>query len=344
MSVLSVGQIQGLSPSNQIIIDSKVKLSIEGILRLSNIQNSSGMTTFSSTSQGSLTLSGNLVTSQDVITTNLQPSRLITNIWTTSTRPQNPITGTFGFNETIFAFEVYNGNSWQKVTGISPTSAAGDQYWNNVSLLVKNGSAIDYTGRHIVTPTGNATTTTVVPPFKTSGSSWSLGQNTSSGINYTNNLSDFSLGSNTVWTLEFWVYLLNTNVYPHYFVPGGQGSQGTFKAWWNGSTYRPYMYTGNGLIVGSNTNSNITSANQWVWMVYQRDGANMRIWINGNIYETSTSGGTIPTSTPGSCLSGYWSGESVPFYIDELRLTMGVARYGTSNIITVQNATWPTNV
>lgn len=111
----------------------------------------------------------------------------------------------------------------------------GDQYWNNVRLLVKNGSTTDPTGRHTISPTGSATTVSSVPPFKTSGSSWSLGQNTSSGLTYGSNLSDFAMGANTIWTLEFWVYLLNTSVYPHYFVPGGQDSQRYFQElveWW----------------------------------------------------------------------------------------------------------------
>jgi hypothetical protein len=335
---LNIGQLQGLFPSNQIIVDPKAKLIIEGILRLSSIQNNSGLTTLTSTSSGALTLTGSLTTTQNLTTTNLEPSRLVVAIWTTATRPTNPSIGTIGFNETINSIEVWIGTTWEKIS----SGESSDQYWNNVRLLVKNGSTTDSTGRHTISPTGSATTVASVPPFKTSGFSWSLGQNTSSGLTYGNNLSDFAMGANTTWTLEFWVYLLNTSVYPHYFVPGGQNAQGTFKAWWNGGSYRPYMYTSPGLIVGSNNGSNITSSGQWVWMVYQRDGANMRIWINGTIYETSTSGGSIPTSTPGSCISGYWSGESVPFYIDELRLTVGVARYGTSNSISVQNSTWPT--
>lgn len=344
MTALSVGQIQGLFPSNEIVVDPKVKMTIEGILRVSSIQNSSGITTFSSTSQGSITLLGNLSTSQTITGSNITPSRLITSIWTTDTRPQNPSIGSFGYNETIGFIEIYTGTSWERVTGISPSGQIGDQYWNSVTLLVKNGSATDLSNRHTITPTGSATTVSSVPPFKTSGLSWSLGQNTSSGITYGNNLSDFALGNTSVWTLEFWVYLLNTNVYPHYFVPGGQNSQGTFKGWWNGSNFRPYMYTGSGLVVGSNVASSINSSGQWVWLVYQRDGANMRLWVNGSIYETSTSASNIPTGTPGSCLSGYWSGESTPFYLDELRLTNGIARYGTSNTIPIQSTTWPTSL
>lgn len=343
MSILSVGQIQGLTPLNQITIDPNTKLTIEGLLRLNRIQNSAGLTTLVSTSQGNLTLTGNLETTQNITSTNIQPTRLVFPIWTDTSRPQNPSVGSFGFNETSGLVEVYTGIEWLEVQGIGSGGPAGDEYWNNVRLLVKNGSTTDFSGRHTITATGSATTVNSVPSFKGSGTSWSLGQNTSSGITYGNNLSDFAMGANTTWTLEFWVYLANTSVYPHYFVPGGQSAQGTFKAYWSGSNYRPYMYTGSGLIVGSNNSSTVNSSGQWVWLVYQRDGANMRIWVNGTLYETSTSGGSIPTSTPSSCLSGYWSGESVPFYIDELRLTVGVARYGTTNNITVQSETWPTS-
>jgi hypothetical protein len=342
MTVLSVGQLQSASIPNEITIESNTKLKIDGILRVSSIQNSSGITTLSSTSSGQVTVAGNLSTTSNITANTITPSRLVIPSWTSLTRPSNPVAGSIGYNSTTGTIEYYKGTSWDKIQGIAPSGIPTDQYWNNVRLLIKNGSTSDFTGRHTITNTGSATTVSSVPSFKGTGTSWSLGQNTSSGLTIGNNFDDFALGTNTVWTLEFWVYLLNTNAYPHYFVPGGQNAQGTFKAFWSGGTFRPYMYTGNGLIVGSNNNSSITSSGQWVWMVYQRDGANMRLWINGSIYETSTSGGSINTGTPSSCISGYWSGEAVPFYIDELRLTLGVARYGTSNTISVQSSTWPT--
>jgi hypothetical protein len=220
-----------------------------------------------------------------------------------------------------------------------------DSYWSNVVLLVKNGSSTDFTGRHTISTSGSATTNSTVPPFKSPGSSssWSLGQNSSSYLSFNNNLSDFSLGATTAWTLEFWSYLTSANNYAHYFTPGGQDAQGTFKEYFDSnSAYRPYMYTGNGLIVGSTTDSDVYQANQWVYHVYQRNGTEMRLWINGYLYAVNNSAGSIPSSTPSYCRSGAWSGEAVSFYLDELRLTTGVARYGSSISIPVQTKTWPT--
>lgn len=118
MTILSVGRIEGLPSSNQITVNSKSKLIIEGILRVSTIQNTSGLTTLTSTSQGVITLTGNLTTTQNITTSSLEPSRLVIAIWTTSTRPSSPATGIFGYNETIGAIEIYSGTSWDKITGI----------------------------------------------------------------------------------------------------------------------------------------------------------------------------------------------------------------------------------
>lgn len=258
-------------------------------------------------------------------------------------------------NSTDDARNRQTGSNWLiwEVTGVNTATTASynsttesDPYWSNVVLLVKNGSSTDLSGRHTISTSGSATTVGTLPPFKPPGSSssWSLGQNSSSYLSYNNNLSDFALGATTSWTLEFWSYLTAANNYAHYFTPGGQDAQGTFKEYFDSnSAYRPYMYTGNGLIVGSTTDSDVYQANQWVYHVYQRNGSEMRVWINGYLYAVNTSAGTIPTSTPGYCRSGAWSGEAVPFYLDELRLTTSVARYGSAISIPVQTRTWPTS-
>ena len=262
----------------------------------------------------------------------------------------NGVEGQLIYDKTNNIVRVFDNIDWKPVTG---TSSDVDQYWKFVGLLIKDGETIDHAGRHQVYPQSSATQVSSVPPFKKTGLSWSLGQNSSSYIEYTNRLDDFTLGNTNIWTLEMWVFLTTTStgVYTHYFVPGGQASEGTFKSFWNTSTdYRPYMYTGNGLIVGAAGGQNISNfSNKWTWLVYQRDGNNMRSWIDGVIYETSSSGGSIPLSVPSgsgynstSVRSGAWSGESGPFYLDELRLTLGVARYGTSSTIPVQQKTWPT--
>ena len=253
----------------------------------------------------------------------------------------NGIQGQLIYDKTNKVVRVFDGVDWKQSTG-SETDI--DPYWKSVSLLVKNGETIDHTGRHTIFTAGSATNVSSVPPFKSTGLSWSLGQSSSSYIEYKNRFEDFALGNMNVWTLEMWILHTNTTNYAHYFVPGGQNSQGTFKGYWQSSSdYRPYMYTGSGLIVGANGSQAISNfTNKWTWIVYQRNEANMSLWIDGSIYETSSSGGSIPTGQPGSAQSGAWSGESTPFYLDELRLTLGVARYGTASTIPIQQKTWPT--
>jgi len=260
----------------------------------------------------------------------------------------NGTEGQLIYDKTNKVVRVFDGVNWKQSTG-SVTDV--DLYWKNVALLVKDGETIDHTGRHQIYTSGSATRIDSVPPFKNNGLSWSLGQSTSSYIEYRNRFEDFALGSNTVWTLEMWIYHTNTSSYAHYFVPGGQTNQGTFKSWWNNSSdWRPYMYTANGNMVGANNSQAISNfTHKWTWLVFQRDGSNMRIWIDGTSYETSNSGGSIPKSVPGgsqysssTVVSGAWSNESVPFYLDELRLTLGVARYGTASTIPLQTKTWPT--
>jgi hypothetical protein len=115
MTALSVGQIQGLFPANQIVIDKNAKLIIQGILRISTIQNSSGFTTLSSTSAGVVTLSGNLTTSSTLTCGTISPSRLVVPIWTTATRPNTPSTGTMGYNSTLGRLENFTGTQWESI-------------------------------------------------------------------------------------------------------------------------------------------------------------------------------------------------------------------------------------
>jgi hypothetical protein len=44
-------------------------------------------------------------------------------VWTTATRPENPVAGQAGFNTTIFKVEVYNGTTWGSVGGGFEVSA-----------------------------------------------------------------------------------------------------------------------------------------------------------------------------------------------------------------------------
>lgn len=115
MTVLSVGQIQGLFPSNEIVVDPNTQLTIEGILRISTIQNSSGTTTLTATSTGTVTLTGNLTTSATLTAGTISPSRLVVPIWSTGGRPNNPSIGTMGYNSTTGSLENFTGTQWENI-------------------------------------------------------------------------------------------------------------------------------------------------------------------------------------------------------------------------------------
>jgi hypothetical protein len=120
MTVLSVAQLQGLSPSNEIRIDSKTQLIIEGILRVSTIQNTSGFTLLTASSN-TITLTGNLSTSFTLSANNVSPSRLVVPIWTTSNRPINPSIGTMGYNSNTGTLESYTGVQWENIINFLST-------------------------------------------------------------------------------------------------------------------------------------------------------------------------------------------------------------------------------
>ena len=117
MTVLSVGRIDSVSTPKLITIDSKVILKVEESLRISTIENTSGLTTLTSTSSGALTIAGNLSTSTRLNTNSVTATRFIVAIWTTPTRPSNPTSGTIGYNSTITSLEFFDGSAWTAITG-----------------------------------------------------------------------------------------------------------------------------------------------------------------------------------------------------------------------------------
>jgi hypothetical protein len=281
---------------------------------------------------------------------------------TTAQRPTNPVVGEIRFNTTSNRVESWDGDSWVRYDDVTVAAAEDvvetyqrfqtpdvDPYWNNTALLIKDGQAIDYTGRHTVGTSGGATQNTVVVPWKRGVKSncWRVGQNTSSYLQFNNNLSDFETQRDK-WTLEYWVRPSSNSNYAHHFVPGGQNAQGTFKTYWQYNVSNPYMYTSAGNIVGTSyvdgpiEHGINTDLSQWYWVVFQKCGARMMNWVNGQLLEYKNSGASIPSGTPSFCRSGAWSNEAVVFNIDELRWTIGVARYPFDTAIPIQAKTWPT--
>ena len=307
-----------------------------GTLKVDSIENLAG--------NGYVTTAGNTSIDASGATTSIKLPR-----GTTAQRPSNAPAGSVRFNTDNDRLEYYDGTVWRNGDGSSSQTTMtrdGDPYWKNVVLLIQDGAKRDFSDYgHGVTSNGSATPVSDVPFTKANGAtqSWHLGHNTSSWLRYDSQPEQFALGRHGTWTVEFWVKDLNTSDYAHYFVPGGQNAQGTFKSSWSGgNNFRPYFYNSGGNAVGY-SDSTSYGVNTWHHVVYERSHTALRIWINGTRYMSSTNGNNINDGVPssGSIYSGYWSGEAQPFYIDELRVTIGVNRYGDVSSIPIQTESWP---
>jgi len=124
MTVLSVGRLEGLSPLNQITIDSSVLMTVQGPLRVSTIQNSSGVTTLTSNFSGEVTLPFNLTTTSSISGSIVSPSSLTIPNWTAGSRPSSSVIGTMGFNTTTGKIDVYTSSGWSTVGGTTSATAA----------------------------------------------------------------------------------------------------------------------------------------------------------------------------------------------------------------------------
>lgn len=145
---LNIGGLQGISPTNEIEVSSDTKLVIEGTLRASTIQNLSGFTTLTSTGS-SINLFGNLTTTGNISTVNLNPtSRIVLPSWTTTTRPTTNLTnGILGFNTQTNQVESYSTIAgWINVIKSSTTSVSKQIPTNGLILRLDATESSSYVG------------------------------------------------------------------------------------------------------------------------------------------------------------------------------------------------------
>ena len=123
-SEISVAQLQGITPTNEITLASDTKLYIDGVLRTNSIQNSSGLTVLTSTTDGNVTVINNISTTNNITGSIISPgSRLVLPNWTTATRPSTSLSSsTMGYNTTTSIVEIWNGSSWTNLNSAFGTS------------------------------------------------------------------------------------------------------------------------------------------------------------------------------------------------------------------------------
>ena len=209
-----------------------------------------------------------------------------------------------------------------------------DPYINNVVLLMhmegaNNGTTFTDEMGHSVTAYGNAVTSTTQSKFGTAAAYFY--ENDGGDRLHISHSSNDSLGIGD-WTVEFWAYwptVLNMGL----FQSGSYGSsESCFMVDINGANGDVRLTR-----VVSSAGSSVTisgcATNTWHHIAVSQSGSYLRLFVDG---VSSTALSSIPalTSTFDYIIGalGDWNspttfGYHLTGYIDELRITKGVARY-----------------
>lgn len=221
-----------------------------------------------------------------------------------------------------------------KRAGLWPPTAGEDPYFSSVSLLLRgdgsNGSTTIIDGSltpKTVTAFGNAQISTAQSKY---GGSSIYFDGTGDYLQ-TSTSSDLALGAGD-FTEEFWMR-------PSTFSSGFQ----TFFNHWGGSGSGFYLWlepVSGGYAIDIvqdantyiyNSSANIISANVWSHVAICRSSGTIRLFVNGTqSYSFANSTSFTSNAVWIASNAGNASGSNFNGYIDDLRITKGVARY-TSN-------------
>jgi len=195
-----------------------------------------------------------------------------------------------------------------------------DQYYGNTVLLAHldgaNGgtTTIDSSPqRSTISVSGTAQTSTTVAKWGASSGY----VNVSGGFSTTNFVYTFT-GN---FTVECWIYLVTSPAVPHDIVKIGSESSGRYVWYLNSAVLTSNLF-------GSPSNPTYGTLNlsTWYHLAFVRVGSTITVYVNGISAGTDTQAGTLGNDGTLNFLSG----SSFTAYIDDLRITKGVARY-TSN-------------
>lgn len=120
------------------------------------------------------------------------------------------------------------------------------------------------------------------------------------------------------------------------------GSSGEWQAFFNLATTKWTMgFNTSGTSFPGSDSSVTPSANAWVPFCVERSGTTARMMINGTVVATQSVTGALLTSAANLILGGAGNDLGAPWkgYMDEIRYTIGVARYGGN--YTVASAPFP---
>lgn len=261
-------------------------------------------------------------------------------------------TYTSGYNITITS----NATNSSPVSGASSavlpvTATVGtvDPYWANVSLLgsMETTAFVDSSPvPNTMVTSGGVTRSTSIVKFGTSSIGFDGGASTYYGISGTNpSAVNFSSGD---FTMEFFAYQPTSSAAEFVMVGAANGLNDgrAFYVAVNNKNIVYYWYP-----TGANssrqiisTSNGVFTAATWHHVAVTRQGTTMRLFVDGVLQGSSTAntGMTLPSGSVFQIgREAAYSGNGFVGYIDEIRVTKGVARY-TSNFV-VPTAAFPRN-
>jgi hypothetical protein len=250
---------------------------------------------------------------------------------TTQRDAMSPTTGVIIYNTTNARLEWFNGTGWRYFIASDGDAACQDPYWSYVKLLMHfdgaNGStAITDLFAHSLTVGGNAQLSTAQSKF---GGASAVFDGAGDYVSFAD-AADLEPKS-ADFTIEFWFranVVSGTQLLPSKYNYGGYGPLNFLLS---GTSIAIFASSGGGWdIAGGTTIATGIAANTWYHFAFVRNGTEMKTYING-VY----TGYTITTSLPIADDTTSWRMGASPNYdyngyIEELRLTIGAARY-TSN-------------
>ncbi len=211
-----------------------------------------------------------------------------------------------------------------------PAAAANDPYFSSVKLLCHfdgaNGqtTTVDSSGAaHAITSYASTSLSTAQAKFGTSSSP-------SSGTSrwYTADSADWAFGSGQ-FTIDAFVYFSNAP---------GSNTCGVVTQWIsNGNLGFFFGVVGGALNFYYSTNGsdnpNVGAAwtpalNTWYHIAVDRDASNvLRVYLNGAVWASATVSAALYDSSSILDIAGNSATTGISGYVDEVRITKGVARY-----------------
>ena len=205
-----------------------------------------------------------------------------------------------------------------------PTAPVGVRTTTDSYMSFQEAGIYDLSGINNIDTVGNAQIDTAVKKYGTGSLEF---DGTGDYLVLTD---DSTLSMETGdFTVEFWSYCTGTG-YRMILDNNWNSATNSWQIYINGEDTEILHANGASSSIGVGTAGNAVPNNQWTHLAFVKSGTTVKIYVNG----TSTASGTMNVTFGRDSTNyiGIEAGSSYPFvgYIDDLRITKGVARY-TSN-------------